>query len=30
MEWLDRILRLMPGQCKKVIHPISKFETDLI
>jgi hypothetical protein len=28
MEWHDRIARLMPGQCKKVIiHPISKFET---
>jgi hypothetical protein len=27
MEWLDRIARPMPGQCKKVIiHPISKFE----
>jgi hypothetical protein len=28
MEWLDRIVRPMPGQCKKVtIYPISKFET---
>jgi hypothetical protein len=27
MEWLDRIVRPMPGQCKKVIIDlISKFE----